>query len=142
MDAPRAGGKDLSALFTPAACSPGETIVHVAVVGSDKQMYVASYLDARAQWSAWEHLEGQFAGSPAFASWASDDYVLLGLGTNQQLWRKHFVGGSIFGTAWENIPGGTLLAGSGLTAMSRSFEHYEVIAEGANHGLFLNGYAE
>lgn len=140
FEAPMSGGNEVTAIHTPAVMALATNYIQLAMVGSNKHMYVKSLLGGN--WTVWEDMGGQFIGSPAFAGWASDDYVLVGIGTNQQVYRKRFTGNNWEGTTWDLLAGGTLLSGSGLAAVSRDPFQYHVVGEGTNYGLFINTYTE
>lgn len=139
---PTAGGKEVLAIYSPAVGTVTSNMLELFMVGSNKHMYHTTYEDAWGGWATWDDLGGQFIGAPAYAAWASNDMVVLGTGTNNTVYRKRFTGSNYLGGPWDNLPGGTILSGSGLTATSRGTGEYEVVAEGTNYGLFLNIYNE
>jgi hypothetical protein len=142
FEGPTVSGKELTTLYSPAVTATSASHMELIMIGSNKRLYKKTWSDSWGAWTVWDDLGGQFAGSPAFAYWASDDVVAVGIGTDRQLWRKRFIDDNWEGTPWELIPGGTILAGSGLAAVSRANYQYDVFAEGTNYGLFWNVITE
>jgi hypothetical protein len=142
MEVPHFGGQDIQTLYAPAAFASTSGHIELVMIGNTRRMYMITWDDTWGVWSSWEDLGGQFTSSPAFAFWSSSDYVVVGAGTDGQVWRSRFSHTNPLGTPWELLPGGAVLSGSGLAAISRTTLQYEVVAEGTNHGLFINKNTE
>ena len=138
MTMPVSNGSEVLAIYSPAVGSLLLTTLELFMVGTNKRMYHSTWNDTWNGWTVWDDLGGQFSGSPATTGWASDDFVVVGIGTDLAVWRKRFTGSNYLGGPWDKIAGGTLLSGSGLSAISRNNEEYEILGEGQNYGLFYN----
>jgi hypothetical protein len=140
---PTASGKTVLAIYSPCAYVTMLGSIELYMIGSDKKMYHATWLESYDAWTVWDDLGGQFSGSPSAAGWASDDYVVIGVGTDLALWRKRFMGANnIYGGPWDSLGAGTVMNGTGVAAMMHGDKSYDVIVEGTNGGLFWNYYHE
>ncbi|MDW5595062.1 hypothetical protein VSS74_11975 [Conexibacter stalactiti] len=101
----------------------------VFVKGNDNRIYHKYWTPADG-WTDWGSLDGQFLYAPAVVSHEPGKLDVFGVGTDHQLWQKHWNGSSW--TAW--IPLGGYLT-SAPTVESQEAGKVDVFARDANNNI-------